>query len=442
MLKAMNSTSRYWWFALAVVLLIGLGGRLWLANRNTFPSVDGVFYLEQSRQLIREGTLPFSSFPPGWPMLAAIVLAFLDCENSLNVLRAGQVANVFFGTALPLLTFLLIRRRAGPAGALMGAVFITVLPLNLLLSKGDLSEMSYACFILTAALLARKKTDFSVGLLLLIVPYLLFIRVTSGIWSLSSKALFLSRSVTGNSPVEFVNMVADNMVTFLAMLPDLIGLPLVLLAVWGAWCGRGRWLVFLTPLLPLPLFDFAMAPRYWAPYLPFLLLAALIGIRQIAQVAAKIRPNAGRPLAVGILGLAAVLGFMQAAQDETSDLLRNQESYFGLKASGKWLSSRVTIETAVAGYKPYASFWAGCRFIQYSQTEPDYLKIIEDARQRGARFLVVNYYVTRHFMPGLGFLLTNPEHPSLQGKITLVKFSQYSQEAQTTAIFEINDALP
>ena len=264
----MNPTSRYWWFALAVVLLIGLGGRMWLANRNTFPSVDGVYYLEQSRQLIRQGTLPFSSFPPGWPMLAAIALVFMDCENSLDVLRAGQMANVFFGAALPLLTFLLLRRRAGPAWALMGSVFMTVLPLNLLLSKGDLSEMSYACFILTAALLARKKTDLSVGLLLgyaylirpeaalvavglwliswwqqrkipwmyclglllLVGPYLLFIRVTSGIWSLSSKTLFLSRSVTGNSPAEFVNMVADNMATFLAMLPDLIGLPLVLLA--------------------------------------------------------------------------------------------------------------------------------------------------------------------------------------------------------------------
>ena len=57
-------TNWIWWAVLSLVLLLGLGCRAWLAAKNSYPRVDGVFYLEQSRQLIREGTLPFSSFSP------------------------------------------------------------------------------------------------------------------------------------------------------------------------------------------------------------------------------------------------------------------------------------------------------------------------------------------------------------------------------------------
>ena len=77
-------------------------------------------------------------------------MVFLDCENSLDVLRAGQIANVILGSVLPLLGFLLFRRRLGQPWPLLGAVILATLPLNIIASKGDLSEMSFSCFLLGA----------------------------------------------------------------------------------------------------------------------------------------------------------------------------------------------------------------------------------------------------------------------------------------------------
>ena len=49
---------------LLLLMAVGWGVRTHFARTDDFPSVDGVFYLEQSRDLVLENRLPFSSFPP------------------------------------------------------------------------------------------------------------------------------------------------------------------------------------------------------------------------------------------------------------------------------------------------------------------------------------------------------------------------------------------
>ena len=283
---------------------------------------------------------------------------------------------------------------------------------------------------------------FSLGALLPTIPYLVFIRVASGHWSLSAKGIFLSQSFGAKSAEELLRLVGSNLASFLPMLPEMIGLPLVLLAIWGAWIRRGRWLIFLCPLLPLPLFDFVMAPRYWLPYLPFLLLSAGLGGRQLVCWAHERRPRHGRKFALVVIPVLALGGYLLEARDDFPAVLQNIEGYLGMREAGEWLSERVNPETVVAGYKPYVSFWAGCRFVQYPEGETDPGAIIEYVRRRGAKYLVANVKTVHRFVPGLDPLLGSPLPLPLAEKLTLVQLLQYEETIQTTAIYEVKDPLP
>lgn len=468
------------WLLLGLVLATGAVDRAWLAAKNPYPSVDGVHYLEQSRALLREGRLPLSSFPPGWPLLAVIPMAFVDPDSSIAVLRAAQGANVFFGTLLPLLAFLALRRRLPTPLPLLGATLLAVLPLNLVSAKGDLSEMSYACVLLAGWLLSERRPGFAGGLLLgaaylirpeaalaaaglwawsvfrersvpwrftlgaliPVLPYLVFLRVASGAWSLSAKGVFLSRSLGDRSAGGFAGLVADNLATFVPHLPALIGWPLVLLALWGAWVGRGRWLFFLLPILPVPLFDFAMVPRYWLPYLPFVLLGAGLAAVQLRKRLGARWPGRGGGVVSLLLATACVGGFALAARDDYPTVLHNDEAYRGLREAGDWLAERVEPDTVVAAYKPYASFWAGCRFLPYPADETAPALIVEYVRRRGARYLIANVNVVHRHVPGLDPLLGSPLPAHLADKLTLVHLIQHDDVIQTTAIYAVNDPLP
>ncbi len=59
--------------ALAIFILVsGLGLRIWAATGNEFPTVDGVLYLDQTFEMVNNGYLPWSCFPPGWRYLGLI----------------------------------------------------------------------------------------------------------------------------------------------------------------------------------------------------------------------------------------------------------------------------------------------------------------------------------------------------------------------------------
>ncbi len=465
---------------LLLLVLISFGAmvRAWLAFNNSYPSVDGVFYMEQSRQLLLTGQLPFSSFPPGWPLLFSLPLAFMDCSNSAHVLLAAKSTNVFFGSLLPLLTYFFLKSRTGSGWAFFGSFLLLILPMNLLASRGDLSDMSFSCFLLTACLLTRRKLDFSGGLLLgysylirpeagliagllwlvhlcrerqipwlfslgnfsIVIPYVVFIKISSGQWSLSGKGSFLVQSFSERSANQYLQMLVENSGKFFGFVPELLGFPLILMACWGLWIEKPRWVVFLAPLLIYPLFDFAMAHRYWLPYLPLIILASWYGGRDLfRRLAEKLAGKWNSKLLVTGLCLVAVLGFVQTNVQYLPHLKKTTESYYGLRDAGLWLSEYVDPETKVAAYKPYASFWAGCSFVKFALDETDPVAIVDDARNRGAKYLIANAMAIYRFIPELAPLIRQPVPPDIASRVKLIHARQYESEVQNTAIFLILD---
>jgi hypothetical protein len=170
---------------------------------------------------------------------------------------------------LPLLTLLLLLPRDRLlAGLVLGGAYL-IRPEALLIAGA------------LAAVFAWRERRLPVGLpggvVLWVVPYVLFLHHETGAWALTGKTGFLDTAVASYQGAAYLGDVLTRAGALLAVLPRLLGWPLLLTAAVGlvARPRLGYWA--LAALLPLPLFDFAMADRYWLPYLPWLLLAAGLG---------------------------------------------------------------------------------------------------------------------------------------------------------------------
>ncbi len=457
------------WLPVAGLAVLALVIRIRLAGANEFPTVDGVEYMVQARYLLDHGRPPFSCFPPGWPLLISVPLLWLDRSDPMALLRAAQGVNVVAGTLLALLTFLLLRRRLGYLLALLGMAVMVLLPENLILAKGDLSDTTYACGLLISWLLYERGRKGSAGLLfgltylirpeailagvalsaheawrtrkppramilgLLapVLPYLVFIRAASGTWGLSSKDVALSQSLSAHPGLGYFALIWHNLTALAPLLTGMLGIPLVALACWGLVRARSRWLWMLVPLLPVPLIINPMVPRFWQPYIPFFLLGAGLAGKELTG-----RIRAGRPLAAAILVVLALGGFYQATRDDMIFVKHDTEAYFGLKDAGTWLRTRVQPETVIAAYKPYTSFWAGCRFTRLPD-EDNTEALLAWVRNSGARYLIVNVLVAHTRRKALDPLLQKPLPGHLAAKLELVQLFQYDLVEHNTAVYRL-----
>jgi hypothetical protein len=457
-----------------LILLTGLGLRIWAASHNEFPTVDGALYLDQTHELVNNGNIPWSCFPPGWPVVVAVPYALLDRGDPMALLRASQIANVVLGTLMPLLAFFLMRPFLSPRLALVGMAVLMFLPLNIVYSKNDLSEMSFTCALLGAWLLLRREKMVGAGLVfgfaylirpeallaagglglwvwlrdrrlpwrmiipmvVVMIPYLVFIRVQTGAFDLTSKTVAVSQSLEAHPGWSYLDLIAGNVGLLVPKLVGILGLPLVLMAIWGMIKGRGAWLWLLAPLLPVPFIINPMDERFWIPYLAVFVLAAGLGARQLAQL-----PWFNNRWKQGVLLGVILVGLGLAAKDDVYWIRRNREAFYGLKDAGAWLRTRTDSDTIIAAYKPYTSFWAGCRFIKY----PDHMDaagLAAWAHNNGAMYMVVNVKVAHTLNKGLDPFLESPLRPDLAEKLTLVKLFEYDLVEHTTAIYKINDPLP
>jgi hypothetical protein len=275
-----------------------------------------------------------------------------------------------------------------------------------------------------------------VPMVLVMIPYLVFIKVQTGSFDLTSKTVAVSLSLEAYPGWSYLGLIANNLKILLPKLVGILGLPLVLMAIWGMIKGRGAWLWLLAPLLPVPFIINPMDERFWIPYLPVFVLAAGLGTRQLAQL-----PWFNNRWKQGVLLGVILVGLGLAAKDDAYWIRRNREAFYGLKDAGAWLRTRTDSDTIIAAYKPYTSFWAGCRFIKY----PDHMDaagLAAWAHNNGAMYMVVNVKVAHTLNKGLDPFLESPLRPDLAEKLTLVKLFEYDLVEHTTAIYKINDPLP
>ena len=90
----------------------------------------------------------------------------------------------------------------------------------------------------------------------------------------------------------------------------------------------------------------------------------------------------------------------------------------------------------MADYKPYAAYWAGCRFLKY----PDLGSAAEYAlwaRNHDIDYLVVNVQTVRQYLPGLDGLLVSPLAPELASGLELVQTFFYDRVGDNTVVYRV-----
>lgn len=463
----------------AALLAASLAVRWWSAAGNDFPTVDGTQYLDQAWSIGFRGEVPYSCFPPGWPAIVALPLRLLGAAEPRAMLAVAHGANVVLGVLMVWLTWLLLRPRLGFGLALAGATVVAFLPQGIVLAKSDLSDLAYACGLLGGWLLLERRRDLPAGLVLgytylvrpesalaslgllawrwradrrlpwrlalghavFVLPYLAFIRVTGGSWDVSSKTVALAQTLEAHPGAAYLGVIARNLGLLAPLLTGQLGLPLALLAAWGTARRRGAWAWLLAPLLTVPLVINPMVVRFWLPYVPVLLLGAGLGAQSLAQWlagrAAARSPGAWpRRAPAAALALAAVAGLGVAAIDDAPWVARNTEAYYGLKDAGLWLQGPADRETLVADYKPYAAYWAGCRFLKYPELG-NALDYAVWARNHDVDYLVVNVQTVRQYLPGLDGLLVSPLAPELADRLELAQTFFYERVGDNTVVYRV-----
>ena len=90
----------------------------------------------------------------------------------------------------------------------------------------------------------------------------------------------------------------------------------------------------------------------------------------------------------------------------------------------------------VADYKPYAPYWAGCRFLKYPEMGGA-LEYALWARNQGVDYLVVNVQTVRQYLPGLDGLLVSPLAPELADKLELAHTCFYERVGDNTVVYRV-----
>lgn len=454
---------------LAFVVVIALLLRVDAALRVEYPTVDGVHYMDAARTLARDGRLPFSTFPPGWPLLIHAALRVHGSDHAAHVLLTAQGWNVVLGTLAGVLVFVLVRRRSTGWWALLAAGVFLLLPETITASSSDLSEMSYVVALLGAWLVFERRSSWIAGVLfgfaylvrpeallvftalcvntglrtrrvpigallgclLLVLPYVVFMHAETGSWMLSSKNAFLDDAVGDRSLVDLARQWGRNVVVLAAPLSGVIGWPLVVLAAIGIGRRRDSMLLALLPLLLLPFFTFRMEARYWIPVLPFLFAFAVIGSRWLIDRRPRQRALLSTAIVLLVLG-----GAERAARDDWRYLGASFEFYPGMRDVGLWLGPQITRGDVVADYKPYVAFWSGAAFRKLPRGR-DAGGIVDWARENGLEYLVVNQHLVGSLTPELAPLLGElPE--SVARKLRLVRVVEVEgQPRQTTLLYRV-----
>jgi hypothetical protein len=256
---------------------------------------------------------------------------------------------------------------------------------------------------------------FALGVLLPVMPYAIFLKSQSGHWTLSSKGVFLSSALQENRGFGLAGFILGNIRELFSGLVGLLGLPLILLACVGAFRTKSHWPVSLLPLCILPFFSFTMHPRFWLPYLPFILMGAGLGAQALQQRITG--PRSRQMLVAG--SIVILVGLGMSARNDVYLYEKKEEVYPSLRKAGLWLRDRVSRNTSIAAYKSQPSYWAWARFTKCPPGKTA-IEVIDEVKAAGAQYLVVDVYTSMHFYPELLKLLQNPLPSELDGRVDLV----------------------
>jgi 4-amino-4-deoxy-L-arabinose transferase-like glycosyltransferase len=447
--------------ALASIMVGGLILRLCVLGAHPHIEADGYFYLKIAEQF-RAGGNPFHPlFHPFYPILIAGAEWFVRDPE-----RAGRLVSAVTGTLTILPAAFLARRLFDSRIALGTAVLVAVHPLLVLASTYVLCEATYALLITTAAALVLRAMDDRSGrplpfaglllgaaylarpeglllapvlfgwwlaamwgqplrrkaalawaglglatTVLVALPYLVYLRTTSGMWTLSGKVAhnFALDSGLAAAPTRLGDLLAQTagiahryarnlFVADKYTLPALFPPVLMLLLALGLFAVRPqaerdkRAIAFLfslwLPTLVVPLFH--IETRVFVPYLA---TGLILVARGACWFGARRTPEDGHPSGAVrrewpiwlVLGVVSLLVLPHAVRP----LLVREPREEIYREAGTWIAAHAPDSRRIMDRKPYVAFYSG-RAFEPIPPKGNVGEVLALARQRGVDLLVID----------------------------------------------------
>ncbi len=474
--------------SLGLILAAGLALRLSFLRVHQAIERDGVLYASVAEHLARSGRLIdlreqyHTFYPPGYPALVAPVYALVG-----NSHRAGQIVSLAAGMALIALVWALGRRLAGSAVGLVAAAITAVFPPLVHEAVSVHTESVYAallCLVLLAGLrlverpgirwsalagllvglmylvrpegillvallpwlagvwlvrrepvgrVAGRAAAFTFAMLLLVVPYVVYLHQVTGAWVLSGKGLSYR---IAESPAEFDaiafgpararpwrgvraeaaafaerylrNLFRQEGVIAESASLLALGLAAVGLAAATRWRARpaleGVALCAFVPLLFYPAFE--VVERWTEPYMAVLFVLSARGITWIAR-------SARDPLRARFVGIALV-GLLAARWGPQLAIPLRYTPGFELveqRDAGLWVRDRFGPGATVMSRAPEIAYYARARWVALPYA--DTAGVMRAARAERVTFLVMDELHTRRLRPELLPLLDGPRPAGL-----------------------------
>lgn len=143
---------------LAVLILLTLLFRLPFVSRFDLVSFDGTYYINQAKALLH-GSLAGGSFPIGYPLLIAPVLAVVR-----DGVLAAALVSLLAATGSVIILHSLARRHVAPWFAFGAALLLSASPLFIDASLATLSESAYVFWVVLALWFYDARQTLRAGL--------------------------------------------------------------------------------------------------------------------------------------------------------------------------------------------------------------------------------------------------------------------------------------
>jgi len=396
---------------LRVCLLLVLAGilvRIPFLGSFDLVSYDGTYYINHARAFF-DGAFSASGFPIGYPVCIALFLPL-----ARDGVRAAQAVSLLAGLGSIVALYYLGKHFVERKFALTTGLLLALTPLFIRLSMMTMSESLYillllcglvlyagdrlrpsgllfgaaACtrpeavgiFVILALLRIRRPRralalvsgfaivymvsivlqSYTAGRLVLLPKANLF-GTSASFWKLregwiefQGQEQMLEEVVEEGGSPSIIGDYLRRMPRELFLLARHATPVVFLLALYGLARKRTFLLAALVPFLFFVPFTFRSSPRFVLPYVPILILYAMVGVEHLRK---------GRPR-VTVLALTAlsfaVLFFVNLDQLTTPV----SRGYGWAKALGRRLSDRIERGATIADRKPFFAFYAGGRYVE------------------------------------------------------------------------------
>jgi hypothetical protein len=439
------------WLVYALLAAVSVLVRIPFVKNFDLVSFDGTYYVNQARALWTAAPQP-GAFPIGYPFFISLFLPVVG-----DGVRAAQAVSFLAGLGSLFVLFHLARRFLDRHLAFYCALFLALTPLFISLSLATFSESTYVFWMLLALLFHAQGRDAMTGLaggvaaitrpeMLAVVGLLSLMRFKTPRRALALLAVFTA--VYSVNTLTFYHSTGDLTIlpksSFFGTLAqkwegrektvgveldtastsETLGAPGVsggeivtryfkkiprelytlgrnvlfvtlILAAFGFYKRPSFLLVAFVPFLIGPLFTVRVMDRYLLPYVPIVILYAMVG-------ADTVRKKRVRQIAFALLVLAAALGPVVNARLLT---LPVDEHYPEMKTAGVFLRGLVRDDDKIADRKPYVAFYSGAEYTEIPHD--DYERTIQYMMDNDVRFLSLHYPASTSLRPLLAPLLTH-----------------------------------